>query len=1005
MTLALIVGPPNSGKAGAIRARLEASLASEPVLVVPTLDDADRFERELGEAAGAGALLGVSIRTFDRLFGDVAAATGVVAPPELTATQRLHVARAAIAGSRLRILARSATRPGFAATLSRLVDELQAAGVDGATLAASAAESGDAYLGELGALCRAYLERRDGLGMGDTHVTARSATAALRADSSAWGGRPVFVYGFDDLTVEQLELVEALARHGEVTVAVAFEDRRALAARARLMQALTELGGNVVERLEPEAGHTASATLFHLERSFLDDEPEPVAADDGLIVLAAAGERGQAEQIGAEIAHLIDSGAAPDEIAVVVRSPDREGPLLDAVLSAFGIPVAVDARVPFVRTATGRGLLALLRASTGSRRAEDVLAFVRAPGVASAASADWLERAIRRDRLRTASEALAAWSGRELFELAELEARSQKAGVLRTIAWLARRLAERPHQRTASLAPRVERLELRAAAAAAAAMDELAAIPGLTEATSEAVAALERLEIPLWRGPTDGHVRVTSPYRIRASRPSHLFVASLQEGEFPRHDAGEPLLSEQQRGALGLPPRADLDEEERYLFHSCLSRPTRRLYLCRRDCDDEGAEAARSPFFDDVAELLGSQGDPLAAITRRRELADAVLRPGEAPSTTELARAVAVDGDPAGLLARADGLDDGERSRIADGLESASRRRLRRRPGPLAVEEVVTQLRARELYGASTLEEYGTCSYRWFVGHELRPEPLDPEPEPLSQGSIVHDVLESLYRERPGGPDPLSRPATLGVWRARAAVLIGEQAARHGLGGKDARALTSRARMGALVDGLLEREAATDPALVPDRDLLEASFGTGADDSREPLELDGFSLHGRIDRVDVPAGGGDAALIRDYKVSRTVTAGAKLEERAKLQPQLYALALGRLWGRYPIGGLYQPLAATGDHRPRGIARASAAPALRGTELVGNDLLDDEAFDGELRRAGERAAVIVGDMRAGRITRDPIDDECPPYCTFQAICRRERALRLDPEPYEEGEAAG
>ena len=47
MSLSLIVGPPNSGRAGEIRARLEAALDRDPVLVVPTLDDADRFEREL----------------------------------------------------------------------------------------------------------------------------------------------------------------------------------------------------------------------------------------------------------------------------------------------------------------------------------------------------------------------------------------------------------------------------------------------------------------------------------------------------------------------------------------------------------------------------------------------------------------------------------------------------------------------------------------------------------------------------------------------------------------------------------------------------------------------------------------------------------------------------------------------------------------------------------------------------------------------------------------------
>jgi hypothetical protein len=31
------------------------------------------------------------------------------------------------------------------------------------------------------------------------------------------------------------------------------------------------------------------------------------------------------------------------------------------------------------------------------------------------------------------------------------------------------------------------------------------------------------------------------------------------------------------------------------------------------------------------------------------------------------------------------------------------------------------------------------------------------------------------------------------------------------------------------------------------------------------------------------------------------------------------------------------------------------------------------------------------MRAGRIRRDPLNGECPRYCTYQAICRLERAL--------------
>src|SRR4029079_9055777 len=209
------------------------------------------------------------------------------------------------------------------------------------------------------------------------------ATTALRAQPDTWG-RPVFVYGFDDLTVEQLDLLGVLAQGTEVSVAVTYEDRRALTARARLYQDLLERGGaRASVELAPERRHTEGATLFHLERSFLEDGAERLEPDDGLAFMEAAGERGQAEQIGGEIARLLADGVAPDEIAVVVRTPNRYGPLCESVFASFGIPVAVEAKIPLTGTGSGRGLVALLLAALISQRAEDVLAFVRTPGVAS----------------------------------------------------------------------------------------------------------------------------------------------------------------------------------------------------------------------------------------------------------------------------------------------------------------------------------------------------------------------------------------------------------------------------------------------------------------------------------------------------------------------------------------------------------------------------------------------------------------------------------------------
>jgi ATP-dependent helicase/DNAse subunit B len=1007
MSLSLIVGPPNSGRAGVVRERLTAALDRDPVLIVPTLEDISRFEREL--CAADDAVLGVSILTFKGLFEEVVRVTGAPVRPSLTAVQARHLARRAISSTRLRILARSARRPGFAAALAAVIEEFQAGCLDPRTVAELADRSDDSrYLGELGELYSAYIALRDELGFGDSHVAAAEATAALRVNREAWGPRPVLLYGFDDMTVEQLELVGALADVTEVTATVTFEDREALAARSSLRGELVARGADVIDERRPDPAHTESQILYHLERGFLVGGCGRRALDPGLVLMEAAGERGQAEQIGVEVARLLAAGAPADEIAVVLRNPDRDGALYESVFARLGIPAAVEARIPLERTAVGRALCALLRASFGSRSANDLLKFVRTPGRAHADQADWLERTIRRHRLRTADQALEAWRGRELFELGELRDAAGPRELLLALSRLARMIAEYPYERDAPHPERERTLELRAAAEATAAFEEVAALPGIEDGPAEALACLEALEVPLWRGPSDGHVRVTSPYRIRARRVEHLFVASLQEGEFPRHEAGEPLLSDDQRAELSLTPRSDPDEEERYLFYVCLSRPTRRLHLCWRSCDDEGAPAAPSPLLDDVRDLLEpappepDEPDPLDSIIRRRTLADVTLTTDQASTPDELARALAA-------RPRRNGVEVPAELKLGHSLEQTLRSRLDRAaeraelsPGPIRTPAVIDALRDRRLFGASTLEGYALCSYRWFVDHELGPQGLDPDPDPLVHGSVIHLVLESLYRDPPG-PDPRPRPDSLGAWRARAAELTTEFAADAGLGSDDARSAAARARIEALVGGFLGREARTASPLRPEPELIEASFGRGEDDSRPALDLGGFELHGKVDRVDVTAGDEPAGLIRDYKASRLVTPAAKLAEEGKLQLPLYAHALARLWGVRPLGGIYEPLAATDDPRPRGFVRGDEKDgALAGLDLVTRDLLADDAFEAVLSDAAETAAEIVEAMRAGRIDRDPIDDECPRYCTFQAICRRERAARQAPAPGDEEE---
>jgi RecB family exonuclease len=1016
--LNLIHGPPNSGKAGLVRERFTAALGADPVLVVPTVDDVFAFERELSRE---GATLGGSALTFGALFRTVATAAGAPPGAELSPAQRLRAIAVAVEARlpRLGPLRRSASRPGFAGAFARLLDELQGAGVEPAAVEASAATlEGSAYLSDIAALYSGYSEARERAGRVDSHGIARAAIAALRDDAGFWGGRPVFLYGFDDLTANQLALVEALAPTAEVTVSVPFEaGNTALAARGKLLGQLRERIGAAAETAtEADPGNTASPLLFHLSRGFGDPRPQPQppgpGPGPGLTLLRAAGARAEAEAIALEASRLIHGGADPAQIAIALRDPGRRGGEIAAALEANGIATALEAELPVAGTAVGGALIALLESEFGQRRAADLLRYLRGPSGFSPGRVDWLERALRRGRVEDAETALARWRGedgeapRDLLRLREA-ARRSSAALAEEVGQIAALMAARP-LRGEGDGPALDRhdgLELRAAGTIAAALGELAELGSMAPRPEQLAATVAELEFRVWSGPVEGRVRIASPYRLRAGRFDHVFVGSLQDGEFPRRDrGGDPFLAEAQRGTLGLDPRRDSEAEERYLFGVCLALPRERLFLSYRDSDENGGAEARSPLLDEVRALLapapdGTVPDPVeAALTRGRDLAQVVAPLAEAPSEDELARALAAHGpaaDAGALLASA-GVEGSIAGRLGERIASARRAEAASRaPGPLTNPAAIASLAAVPAYGGTTLEGFDVCSYRWFVSHELEPQPLAPPPDPLVQGGLMHEALDRLYEERLGG-DALPRPGSLPAWQARGRELVATVAGERELGSHPAERAMVR-RVERLLERFLAEEAGRETGGFEPW-LLEAAFGAHENAERPALDLGGWGLHGAIDRVDRAADG--RAVVIDYKLSGSVTPREKFEEQAKLQLPLYLLAVAEHWGAEPVGGLYHPLRGTSFRRPRGVVSAEAAGDLSGYGLYKGDVVDEEGFEQLLEESRERGAEIVARMRAGEIRRDPgpkqgrYHDVCPAFCEFAPICRRDRAPQYE-----------
>ena len=362
---------------------------------------------------------------------------------------------------------------------------------------------------------------------------------------------------------------------------------------------------------------------------------------------------------------------------------------------------------------------------------------------------------------------------------------------------------------------------------------------------------LAHVRVPLWRGPTEGRVRILSPYRLRATRVSHLFVAGLADGSFPAASGGDPLLSDERRRALGLPRRTDPAAEERYLFYTCVAKPERCLHLSYPASDEAGGEAPRSPFVDEVRDLLDPPPTPRRpATTRSKPVSSSGRRsptsfpaPEDASAPHDLARALAAP-------RRRRGRARPRPSSCPTGPAERARRRGRgvapsallaaREPGPLRDPDVLAELGGRDLFGASTLEEYLGCSYRWFVGRELRPQRIEPDPEALETGGIVHETLERLFRERPGGePAADGRRRCAAGSRGRRSSSARSRPSAAGTSSRR-RASISLARLDAVLDRFLRRDAATGGPLMPDPDLLEARFGDGPERSvraRRPRDV------------------------------------------------------------------------------------------------------------------------------------------------------------------------
>jgi ATP-dependent helicase/DNAse subunit B len=979
--LTLVAGPANAGKVALLLERYLAALDREPYLIVPHGSDVERVEREL--LRRRPCLLGGWIGTFADLFERIAR-EGDDVRNVAGETERALVLRRAIASTSLNGLGASARFGGFAEALADAIRDLEGGLLDPGDLKGPPGSAKhflgkehDGSLAELHAAYRAELDRR---GLWDRDRRRRYAAERVASQLGAWDGAPVFAYGFEDLTAAQWRLLEALAGRAEVTVSLPYEPGRpAFAALERTAADLGRLAGEI-ETLSPRYADVAHPALAHLERTLFSDgsPPDPPAVEGAVRWLEGAGARATLELVAEELLALLRSGTAAEEILVVCPSLERLRAPLETAFGGLGVPYALEGPVRLAQTSFGHALLALLRHAWTEPTRRGLFAFLRSPysGLARA-HVDFLEgrlrgRAIRDERVE--EEAVELRGAR----FPTVEALRNAPAPLEGVRGLAAAMLRAAHGLEGSPPSERARTDLRAFEALARLLEELASWQGRGEPLSreEVLHALERAELTL-RAEGD-RVRVVGLRDARTRLSEVTFVLGLEGGSLPRRTSPSPFLDDDARRRLDEATgsrlvRADSVERDRYLFYTACTRATRRLVLVREAATDEGAPREASPFWEETRGLFAPED--VSRWTRRRPLSALTWPIEGAPTERERLRAVAVlaasDPDTATALAMANNCER-RLERALSGFE---------RPTRLSHPAVLETLRARGTFSVTELEAFADCSSIWFVERLLSPRRIDAEVDAKLRGSLAHSALFKFFS---GLPKRLGADRVDPERLEDALVFMGEclDEAMSGVR-MEFTELQRRELDGSLrrdLEALVRAEAEQEAALVPSR--FEVSFGSERA-SFGGLEIDGFTLSGKIDRIDVDPFSA-RGIVQDYKSGKTAHGAAKIEDELRLQIPLYMLVLRDIVGVEPLGGVYRAL--SGKREARGLLRAE--DGVEGYHK--NDYLPEDEFWRHVELARERAAGVVERIRSGDVRHDPRFGGCPDWCELWSMCRVKRA---------------
>ncbi|MGH9722940.1 MAG: PD-(D/E)XK nuclease family protein, partial [Bryobacteraceae bacterium] len=525
-------------------------------LLVPTATMAEHLRHQL--ARERGVLRPSLVQTLSQFVNERTRDLPQVSGPQMNLVVEQVVARLGRAE-----FARVAELPGFVAALVSTIEEFSTAGCDSRRLAQNLPRTTLAppFL-EVYRAVEEELARR-----GVWMRPAKLERAAHRIREGGLGAvHSVILEGFFTLSDPEQQVVDAIRRHADVTVA-------------------------------PPGMRVATATQ----------------------VVSAPGPAQEADEIARRILAESAAGRVFRDIGIVVRNPDLYVPILRASLGRFGIP----ARFYFTQKLAEHPVIeylgGLVTAMLGGWEHDATLAALKHSGIGD--RWDQFEFAVLARLPAQGLDELAALADGDaalvelIRQLRTLE--SWRGASLTPRDWVMRlsklRTLWRPER---SLAASHEAASLWRAYAVAleaftAPLEEAAAcfdsgrrLPlGEFWKVASAALRLTPLRVPDRRRDV---VHVMSVYEARQWELPVVFVCGLAEKEFPRHHVEEPFFPDHARRELaqaGIRVRtaAVSEQEEAFLFELASTRATDSLILSYPETDLRGEANLPSVFLERVS--------------------------------------------------------------------------------------------------------------------------------------------------------------------------------------------------------------------------------------------------------------------------------------------------------------------------------------------------------------------------------------------------------------------